>query len=194
MLKRVAAVATGLALVAGTAGAAEWEIDKAHSSVQFKVSHMVITKVTGRFGDVSGKLTFDGKDLAGGTVEMQVAVGSINTDNENRDNHLKSDDFFNAETYPYITFKSKKVIPGDGNKFKLVGDLTIRDVTREVTFDCEFYGLAETGQGTKSGFEATTRINRQDFGVKWSKTLDNGGLVAGNDVDIVVELEFNKVS
>ncbi|MGD8921857.1 MAG: YceI family protein, partial [Candidatus Zixiibacteriota bacterium] len=98
-----------------------------------------------------------------------------------------------VEKYPTMTFKSTKVIPGEGTDFKLVGDLTIRGVTKEVTFDCQFHGTAQMGKTTKAGFSATTVIDRQDFGVNWSKTLDNGGLVAGNDVTIRLDVEANKV-
>jgi polyisoprenoid-binding protein YceI len=192
-MKRLLFVLLGTLLLALPVAAAKWEVDKAHSSVNFKVSHMVISTVNGKFETFDGSFDFDPKNLATGTAEMTIDVASINTDNDKRDGHLKSADFFDAEKYPKITFKSKKVIPGTGKNFKIVGDLTIRDVTKEVTFDCVFNGSAEFMGTTKAGFTCSTTINRQDYHVNWSKTLDNGGLVAGNDVDITLDLELNQV-
>ena len=193
MLKQTIAGALVVSAVA-SANAAEWDLDKAHSSAEFKVSHMVVSNVVGKFTDMDATLQFDGKDLATGSVEATVQIASINTANERRDGHLKSADFFDAEQYPTMTFKSTKVIPGEGNEFQLVGDLTMRGVTKPVTFDCEFNGTVDAMGTTKAGFSATTKVNRQDFGVNWNKTLDNGGLVAGDQVKITLELEFNKKS
>jgi len=186
------AVLLAVVLMAATAHAAEWELDKAHSSCEFKVSHMVISNVTGKFTDFDAVVQFDGANPATGSVEATIAVSSINTANDKRDAHLKSPDFFDADTYPAITFKSTKVIPGEGKEFKLVGDLTMRGVTKEVTFDCVFNGTVDAMGTTKAGFSAVAKVNRQDFGVNWSKTLDNGGLVAGDEISITLELEFNK--
>jgi polyisoprenoid-binding protein YceI len=173
--------------------AAEWTIDKPHTSVNFSVKHLVITTVNGKFTDFDGTINFDGENLKDASVEMTVQTASVDTDNERRDKHLKSADFFDVENFPTMTFKSTGVIPEEGNDFKLVGDLTIRGVTKEVTFDCQFHGTAQMRNTTKAGFNATTVINRQDFGVNWSKTLDNGGLVAGNEVTIRLDVEANKV-
>ncbi|HOD67749.1 MAG TPA: YceI family protein, partial [candidate division Zixibacteria bacterium] len=133
----------------------------------------------------------DGKlELASAKVSMTAKAASINTDNDKRDEHLRSADFFDAATYPELTFVSKKVIPGEGDKFKLIGDLTIRGVTKEVTFDGTLNGVVTDFMGnTRAGFSAAATINRQDFGVSWSKLLDNGGLVAGDNVDIIIEIE-----
>ena len=191
-VKRMLFVLLGTLLLALPAVAAKWEVDKAHSSVNFKVSHMVISTVNGRFDTFDGTVNFDPEDLAKGSVEMTIDVASISTDNEKRDGHLKSADFFDVEKYPKITFKSKKVILGEGKHFQLVGDLTIKDVTKEVTFDCAFHGAVDFMGTTKAGFACTTTIDRQDFHVNWSKTLDNGGLVAGDEVEITVDLELNK--
>lgn len=179
-------------MAAMNVSAAQWNIDKAHSSVSFTVKHLVISKVRGSFGDFSGVINFDGKDLAGSSVEMKVVVGSIDTDNKNRDDHLRGADFFNVEKYPEMTFKSTKVIKGEGDSFKLVGNLTIKDVTKEVTFDCEYNGSAEFMGTQKAGFSAKTTIDRQDFGITWSKALDSGGLVVDNDVVINIEIEANQ--
>jgi polyisoprenoid-binding protein YceI len=174
--------------------AEQWQIDPVHSSVNFRVTHLVISKVNGKFNDFSGTVNFDGKDVSNGTVEVTVKTASIDTGVDRRDAHLKSADFFDVEKYPEMTFKSKKVVKGEGQKFQLIGDLTIHGVTKEVTFDCEFFGAADMMGTQKAGFSATTRINRQDYGVSWSKTLDSGGLVASNDVDITIDVELSKVS
>lgn len=193
MVKRLLVPALALFLIAGAAQAAKWEIDMPHSSVGFEVSHLVISTTTGKFEEFSADIEFDGNDVATGSVTMQIDVASVNTDNESRDKHLRSADFLDVANNPNITFVSKKIVKGEGNKFQIVGDLTIRGVTKEVTFDCVFKGTVDFMGTTKAGFSAHTVINRQDYGVSWSKALDTGGLVAGNDVEINLELEINKV-
>ena len=192
MIKGMSLVVALIVLAVVPTHADVWKVDPAHSSVQFKVQHLVITNVVGEFGQFDATLNFDGKDVSTGSVEMTVKSASINTGTADRDKHLKSPDFFDAEKYPDLTFKSRKVIMGEGQKFKLVGDLTMRGVTKEVTFDCEFHGSAVMMGATRAGFSATAKVNRQDYGISWSKTLDNGGLIAGNEVDITLELEFVK--
>ncbi len=167
-----------------------WELDVTHSSVQFVVTHLTVSKAKGSFTDFDGALTFDGTHLKDGSVTFVVKTTSVSTGNTNRDDHLRSDDFFNVELFPEIKFISKQVTPGEGNKFQIIGELTIRDSTKVVSFDCEFNGLLVTEHGKRAGFSALTTINRQDFGVKFSKALDNGGLVVGNDVKLSLELEF----
>ena len=172
--------------------AAAWELDGTHSSVQFVVSHMTISKVRGEFKEFDGQLKFDGQNLKDGTISFTVKTASVNTGNTNRDEHLKSDDFFNAVQFPDIKFVSKQVVPGEGTKFKLVGDLTIRAITKEVTFDCEYHGSISMKDGKKAGFSAEATINRQDFKVAFARALESGGLVVGNDVKMSLELEFNE--
>ena len=175
--------------------AANWDIDGAHSSVNFSVSHLVISKTRGVFDDFNGTIAFDGKDVAGGSVTFTIQTASIDTDDEGRDEHLRNADFLDVETFPTMSFASKKVLPGKGKEFRLVGDLTIKGVSKEVTFDCEFAGVATDPWGnTKAGFTAETEIDRQDFDVSWSKSLDGGGLVVGDAVTIELELEANKVN
>ncbi len=193
MMKSIIVATVAAATLSLSTIAADWTIDKPHTSVNFAVKHLVITTVNGKFTDFDGTINFDGENLKDASVEMTIQTASVDTDNERRDKHLKSADFFDVENYPTMTFKSTRVIPGEGNHFKLVGNLTIRGVTKEVTFDCEFHGTAQMGNTTKAGFSATTVVNRQDFGVNWSKTLDNGGLVAGNEVTIRLDVEANKV-
>jgi polyisoprenoid-binding protein YceI len=194
MFKRMMMTAAVMFLASSVVRAEQWQIDGAHSSVNFQVTHLVISKVNGKFSEFSGTFNFDGKDVTTGSVEMTVKAASITTDNDRRDSHLKSPDFFDVAKYPDITFKSKRVVKGEGQKFQLVGDLTMHGVTKEVTFACEFYGTADLGGQVNAGFGASVRINRQDYGVSWSQTLDSGGLVASNDVDITINLELNRVA
>lgn len=191
MFKNTLTVILTVAVIAVAAKAETWSVDKAHSSLGFSVRHMVISKTTGKFNDFDGTLTFDGENLANGSVLVTAQMASIDTDDEKRDDHLRSADFFDVEKHPTMTFESTRVIPGDGNEFKLVGDLTIKGVTKEVTFDGEFNGvIADPWGSTRAGFSAKTDINRQDFGITWNKTLDAGGLVVGDNVEIIVEMEF----
>ena len=186
---RVAIVLALTAGMAAPAAAKEWTIDPAHTTVSFKVSHLVVSRVSGKFTEFSGTIVYD-DDLSKGSVSVTIQAASIDTDNEDRDKHLRSPDFLDAEKFPTITFRSKKVIPGEGNRFRLVGDLTIKGITREVTFDCKFGGTVTDPWGnTRMGFAATATINRQDFGVSWNKTLDTGGLVVGNEVELTIEGE-----
>lgn len=199
MVKKI--IATALLLIFSSAAVSAqdsaekkegvWSVDNAHSSVSFSVRHMVIAKTKGDFKDFEGTVHYDGNSFKGSSAEFTIKVASLDTDNEKRDEHLRSADFFDVEKYPDMTFKSTKVIPVDENNFKLVGDLTIKDVTREVTFDCEFYGsTADPWGNTRAGFSARSSINRQDFNITWSKALETGGLVVGDEVEIMMELEL----
>ena len=171
--------------------AADWNLDPVHSAIEFSVRHMAISKIKGKFRKFEAKMVFDGKAVENGSAEFTIQVASIDTDNEKRDTHLKSSDFFAVEENPTITFKSKKVSAVKDGKFQITGDMTLRGVTKEVTFDCELHGIIQDSYGnTRSGFSAETTINRQDFGVSWSNTLDAGGLIVGNDVKLSLELEF----
>jgi polyisoprenoid-binding protein YceI len=190
VIKNLIAVIVAIAITVPSLSAATWEIDKVHSNVGFTVKHMVISNVSGKFSDFSGTINFDGKDFAAATVVVSINPASITTGNDFRDKHLKSPDFFAADSLPQMGFKSKKVIPGKDNAFQVVGDLTMRGVTREVTLDAVFNGTVKGPQGeNRAGFSATTTINRQDWGVSWNKTLDAGGLVVSNDVKINLEIE-----
>lgn len=171
-----------------------FEFDRAHSEVGFNIRHF-FSKVHGRFEDYTGTLRFDDKNLAASSVEVTIADSSINTQNTRRDNHLRSQDFFWVEKHPTITFKSTKVIPGkDKTHFKVLGDLTIRNITKPVTLDVEYLGMGAVtiggnSMGTRAGFQATTTIDRKDFEIVWNKTLDTGSLMLGDDVEIVLNAE-----
>jgi len=183
-----------LLFVGTAAGAAQWTIDKAHSSIGFSVRHLVISNVKGTFGDYTGDIEFAPENLEAGKASITVQVTSVDTDDAKRDDHLRSPDFFDVAQYPTMSFTSTKVHGLEGNKFKMTGNLSIRDIIKEVTFDCVFHGVIDDPAGnTKAGFTATATINRQDFDVKWNKTLDAGGVVVGNDVDITLELELGMV-
>ncbi len=165
-----------------------WAIDPSHSDVMFKVRHMMISTVSGHFEDFNATVNADSDDFSGAEVEFSAKIDSINTKNADRDAHLKSDDFFNAESFPELKFKSKSY---DGNK--LVGDLTIRDVTKEVTFDTDFNGVATDPYGqTKAGFEISGKINRKDFNLTWSAVTEAGKIVVSDEVKLSVDAQFVK--
>lgn len=172
-----------------------WTIDPAHSSAQFQVKHLMISNVRGDFGKISGKVFFDGKNYSSLKAEASIDVASINTREAKRDEHLRSADFFHAEKYPTMSFKSKRVENIRGNKFTLVGDLTIRGITREIALAVEATPVVKgMGGEPRIGANATTKLNRQDFGVKWNRSLDSGGVVVGNDVQITLDLELTQAA
>ena len=170
----------------------DWKLDKVHSSITFTVNHMVISQVTGSFKDFTVALKSAKEDFSDAQVQSTIKVSSLSTDNTMRDGHLKSDDFFNAEKFPEINFKSTSFEKLGDKKYKITGDLTIRDVTKNVTFDAVLNGTMKTERGMLSAWKATTTINRFDYNLKWSKTLETGGLIVGQDVTITLNLELNK--
>lgn len=193
-MRKVLALIAVVALAA-SANAQEWMLDKVHSNIGFTVKHLVISKTTGVFDKYDGKVWYDGKDFATGKVDFTVDMKSINTKNEKRDSDLRGSAFFAADSFPTMTFKSTKVTPVDANNFKLTGDLTIRGVTKPVTFDVAFNGAVDdpwTPGGKRAGFSAVTQINRQDFNVNFSKTTDKGGLIVDNTVNITVDVEVTQ--
>ncbi len=182
-------------LLLGASGAVAqttWKVDKSHSNVKFAVSHMVVSEVEGSFRIFDGSLVASKADLSDAKVNFSVDVASVNTDNEKRDGHLKSDDFFNAEKFPKMSFVSKSMKPLGGNKYALTGDLTLRDVTKTVTFDVTYGGQINTGRGVKAGFKAKATIDRLTYGLKYAPALETGGLAVGKDVDITVLLEMDQ--
>ena len=182
-----------LLFVGGAAFAqTSWNVDKSHSNVQFTVTHNVISEVSGIFKDYSATITTKGEDFtSGAAVEFVVKTASIDTENENRDKHVRSDDFFNAEQYPDMTFKGN--IVKEGAKYLLKGNLTIRDVTKPVTFDATYIGSIDTGRGIRAGWKVAGKINRLEYGLKWSNKLASGEYVVGDEVQILVKLELTKV-
>jgi polyisoprenoid-binding protein YceI len=166
-----------------------YKIDPAHTRIGFAVKHMVIATVRGNFKEFSGEIVYDEADITKSSVNVKIMTASIDTDNEKRNNHLRSNDFFNAEEFPEITFVSKKIMESE-NGYVAVGDLTIRDVTKEVELPFEITGKLETEGGTRIGIHAELEINRFDFNVKWDRTLDTGGLVVGKEVKIEIDAEL----
>ena len=195
MKKQVMTIVAILAFaVTGAFAQTTWKVDKGHSNVKFAVTHMVVSEVEGSFKMFDGSLVASKADLSDAVVNFSVDVTSVNTDNERRDGHLKGDDFFSAEKFPQMKFASKSMKPLGGNKYALTGDLTIRDVTKTVTFDVTFGGQINTQNGgAKAGFKAKTTIDRLAFGLKWDRAIETGSLVVGKDVDVTILVEMDKV-
>lgn|SRR5690554_6496093 len=165
-----------------------WTLDNTHSEIAFKVKHMMISTVTGHFEDFQATAKTDGDDFNGASLEFSAKTASINTKNKDRDAHLQSDDFFNSEKFPEMKFVSKS-FKGD----KLVGDLTIRDITKEVTLDAELNGVAVDPYGqTKAGFEIRGEVSRKDFGLTWNSVTEAGSIVVSDKVKLVVDVQFTK--
>lgn len=172
----------------------QWTIDPQHSYAGFSVKHMMVTTVRGQFTDVDARLDYDPANPAAATVEATIQVASVNTGATDRDNHLRSADFFEVERFPVMTFKSKRVEMQGDDVARVVGDLTIRDVTREVTLDVTLQGQGTNPYGIQVvGFEAETKINREDFGLTWNVALETGGILVGKDIKIALDVQFNPV-
>jgi polyisoprenoid-binding protein YceI len=174
------------------AGITTWKIDPAHSHVEFAVKHMMISTVKGRFSEVTGEIRHDETNVANSSVEIEVGVASIDTRESQRDTHLRSADFFDAETFPNMTFRSTR-IEGPLDEFKLSGDLTIHGVTRPLTFDVTHEGRGkDPWGGERIGFSATGKIKRSEFGLTWNAALETGGFLVGDDVKISIDIEAVK--
>ncbi|MDH5526201.1 MAG: YceI family protein [Nitrospirota bacterium] len=184
----VALLAGMLTAPEARAAGQEWTIDVGHTNIGFSVKHM-FSNTTGRFDQFSGTLTLDPKTGTLSAVRGEINTASVNTNHEKRDGHLRSPDFFNVEKHPTMTFVAKK-FHTDGDVQHVTGDFTLLGVTKPVTFTVRYLGAGtDPWGGTRAGLTATTTIDRRDFGMKWSKLLDNGGLVVGNDVTISLEIE-----
>ena len=172
--------------------AATWQMDPAHSSFQFKIRHLTVSNVKGEFSKFRGVVTMDDQNMTDLKVEVIIDGASVNTGHAQRDEHLKGPDFFDVIQYPTITFVSKKVTKADTNRLKVVGDLTLHGVTREITLDVEgpTPEVKDPWGSFRRGATAITKINRRDFGLTWNKVLDNGGLVVGDEVNIYAEVEL----
>ena len=183
-------IAAAVALSA-PALAATWQIDPAHSNVSFSVRHMMVSNVRGEFTKVSGTVEGDEKTPTQAVINATIDATSINTREAKRDDHLKSADFLDVAKYPTITFKSKRIEPSGTGQFKVTGDLTLHGVTREVVLDVSDVTppIKDPMGKTRAGAHATTKVDRKDFGINWSKTMDGGGLLVGNDVDISIDVE-----
>lgn len=171
-------------------GQTTWVIDPTHSTIQFEVSHLSVSSVTGLFTSYSGTVTTDGESFNNATANVTIDVASITTNNLERDKHLKEDDFFNAKKYPKISFVSKKFNATENNTYIIEGDLTIREMTMPVVLTAQYGGVISINKAKKAGFTAKGTINRFKYGLKWDDLLDNGGLIVGEEVDIILKLEL----
>ncbi len=183
-------LAMGVAVGAFAHAADTYTIDPVHSSVGFKVRHLA-SYTTGVFTDFEGTIALDEKDSANSGVEVTIQAASIDTNNEDRDKHLRAEDFLHVEKYPVMKFASKKVVKGADNTFKVTGNLMMHGVTNEVTLDVEYFGkmALSPDKSPRAGFSASTELNRKDYGIVWNKVLDTGGLVLGETVKISIEIE-----
>ena len=188
-----AAAAVVFSLPAGAAPS-QWAIDPHHSSAQFAVKHLMISTVRGEFHGVNGTVNWDDKDITKSTIDVTIDATSVDTREPDRDKDLKSENFFDVAKYPTMTFKSKKIEQAGAGKLKVTGDLTMHGVTKEVTLDVEgpTPPIKDPWGNTRVALNATTTINRQDFGVKWNKNMDGGGVVVSDNVNITIDAELVK--
>ena len=173
-------------------GANQWRIDASHSAANFSVRHLMVSTVRGRLGPISGTIEYDGKDVRSVKADVAIDINGIDTQNEKRDGHLRSDDFFDAANHPVLAFKSKRVEAGTGGTFKLIGDLTIRGTTKEVALDVEAPSpIVKARNGLVTGTTATTRIKRLEYGLKYNSMVEAGPVV-GDEVTITIDLEIGR--
>ena len=170
-----------------------WQLDPGHTYIGFAGRHLMVATVRGEFEQFSGTVEFDEEDITRSQADIQIEAASVNTRNAQRDEHFRSADFFEVERYPYITFKSKRVILQDAHYGQLVGDLTIRNITRDVVLDAEYSGVSQTPWNTYSaGFSLRGKVNRKDWGMKWNMVLAGGGLAASDEITLTIDLELTK--
>ena len=175
------------------ADTAEWTLDGSHSRVGFSVSHLVVSSVSGRFKQVTGKVELDESNLTKSQVEISIKVDSVDTDEPKRDEHLKSPDFFDSKKFPTMAFKSTKITKAGGNKYKLAGDLTIHGVTKPITLDATISEPIKNPWGKMvRGVKLSGKLNRIQYGLKWNKALEAGGVVVGEDVTLDIQIELDK--
>lgn len=191
-MKVIIAVVFALLFNGSLLAQATWNIDKTHSTVGFTVKHMLITDVEGNFKDYEVTAKTNAKNKLE-SISATIKTGSINTENEKRDQHLKSDDFFNSENFPEMTFVSSKIEAKKGNQFKIHGNLTIRGITKAVVLDATFNGeITDPWGNTRMGWNATTTINRFDYDLKWNTLMEAGGAVVSKDVKVILNVQFIK--
>ncbi|WP_391117954.1 YceI family protein [Psychrobacillus sp. L3] len=170
----------------------KFNLDAAHSSIDFSVKHMMVSKVKGSFTNFTANLEGNAEDLNGATISFDIDVKSITTNSEDRDNHLRSADFFDTETFPSIKFVATNIKKTDDGEYHVTGDITIKDVTKPVTFEVEYGGKGTNPWGQEVvAFSAETKLNRKEFGLVWNQALETGGVLVGEDIKISVDLELN---
>ncbi len=173
----------------------QWSIDPAHSEIHFKVKHMMITTVTGKFEKFTGGAETDGDDFEGASIHFSAETGSVNTNAPDRDTHLRSGDFFESEKYPNLSFQSTSMRKKSDDEYELTGNLTIKDVTKPITLKAEFGGVGKDPWGnTKAGFSLSGKIHRPDFGLTWNAALETGGLLVSEDVKLLAEVQLLKAA
>ena len=171
----------------------KWVIDPTHSEIGFKVKHMMFTNVSGKFESFTAEATTEDENFESANITFSADVSSVNTGNTDRDNHLKSGDFFNMDEHDKITFKSTSFTKNSDSDYTLTGDLSVRGVTKPVTLDVEFGGIGKDPWGnTKAGFSATGKLNRKDFGLTWNAALETGGVLVSDEVRLVIDVQFVK--
>jgi polyisoprenoid-binding protein YceI len=172
-----------------------WAFDKSHSGIEFWVRHLMVSKVRGRFTRWDGQVELDAEDPRRSSVEVRIDASSIETGDAKRDAHLRSPDFFDAAKFPELVFKSRRVEPDGRGRYRVTGDLTLRDVTREVTLEVEDLGrVRDMRGGERAGFSAKTAIDRKQFGLGWNVVLETGGVLVGDQINIELELELQKAA
>jgi len=170
-----------------------WAIDPTHSEIGFKVKHMMFTNVSGKFNKFESTIVNEEDSFESSKIDFTTEIASIDTNNQDRDNHLKSADFFDAEVYPNLTFKSTEIIKKEDNSYQIKGELTIKDVTKNIALETEYSGLMTDPWGnTKIGLSLTGKINRKDFGLTWNAALETGGVLVGEEIKLVAEIQFAK--
>lgn len=190
MKSRMLVATLTLLFAATSASAADYKIDASHSSVQFKIKHLAISTVSGRFTDFNGTFSFDPKNMAASKADASITAQSINTDHAKRDEHLRNPDFFDTAKFPTLSFKTNRIEAVSADSFKAHGDLNMHGVTKAVVLDVKYGGSVKDPMGTeRAAFTATTSISRKDFGLTYNSVLEAGGLALGENVDITIEVE-----
>ncbi|MFJ7935037.1 YceI family protein [Sporosarcina sp. NPDC096371] len=170
----------------------KWIVDASHSNISFSVKHMMVSKVKGHFGEYEGTIDGNAEDLTGAAIQFKIDASTINTNSTDRDNHLRGADFFNTEEFPAITFVSTDIVKNGGSKYAINGDMTIKGVTKQITFDSQFEGIGKNPWGVEvAGFEAESKISRKEFDLTWNQALEAGGVLVGDDIKITLDLQFN---
>lgn len=174
--------------------ATTWKIDPSHTDVSFSAKHMMVTTVRGKFDDVDGTITLDEDDATSAVAEFLVGAASLSTGFEARDNHLRSPDFFAVESYPRIAVRTTSVTPLSDEEFSVVADVTIRDVTKPVTFAVKLLGFYQGFRGRRVGFEARAKVNREDWGLNWNMALETGGWLVGKEITLAIDVAADEIT
>lgn len=194
MVKKLLVLLAVMGLGANLSYAGTYEVDPVHSSINFSVMHLMVSKVTGAFNDYDARINFDPNNLAGSSIAVTVKVASIDTRSADRDQHLKSADFFDAEKFPEITFKVS-AITGSGDQYLLTGDLSIHGVTKSVAIPVTILGPVKSPYGFDAlGITGQFKLNRKDYGIAWNKALDSGGVMVGDDVEVAINIEAHSTA